>query len=392
MCNSQNELEKSIFLAIIEIQHFDKINTSYNPHFVAQLREQIKQRLVKRLAKCNVYMNRDDAFYISSSKEKSFEVFSTQLEAANKELNISVFKVEGKSIDISLVMGLACDVAFYVEKKAYQALSYAKENALPCFTYSDSAKVTALSKYAFYADMLRKIKEAFDEGKAVPVFQPIFDYEKGRVSKYECLGRILLKEDTVLSPNQFLPIIKGTHLSAILTREIFKKSLDVFRGTKYEFSVNITALDTLNQETISFIVELLKEYPNPENIVFELVEDEDFYKHKEHISNFIAIVKAFGCKISLDDFGSGYANFNVLTEFDFDFIKIDGSLISNLENRHSYDVVKTIVELAKKWNLKVVTEHVEDEGKFKMVKALNCDLAQGYYIGKPSLELLKESI
>ncbi len=95
-------------------------------------------------------------------------------------------------------------------------------------------------------------------------------------------------------------------------------------------------------------------------------------------------IKNIGIKLVLDDFGTGYASFSYLNQFPLDELKIGKSFIQQMEfNTESYEIVKSIVELAKKLGLKIVAEGVETEVHFDLVKSLNFDMVQGFWFGKP---------
>ena len=91
-----------------------------------------------------------------------------------------------------------------------------------------------------------------------------------------------------------------------------------------------------------------------------------------------------GVQIAIDDFGAGYSNFERLLEFEPDILKIDGSLIKNIITDHySKNVVETIVNFAKKQNIKTIAEYVENEEIFNFLNELGVDYSQGYFFGKP---------
>ncbi|MEA3228522.1 MAG: EAL domain-containing protein, partial [Campylobacterota bacterium] len=99
---------------------------------------------------------------------------------------------------------------------------------------------------------------------------------------------------------------------------------------------------------------------------------------------FIHFVKSKGIKIAIDDFGAGYSNFERLLEYQPDILKIDGSLIKNIASDHfSRDIVETIVTFAKKQNIQVIAEFIENEEIFNIINELDIEFSQGYYIGKP---------
>jgi len=127
-----------------------------------------------------------------------------------------------------------------------------------------------------------------------------------------------------------------------------------------------------------------------QNITFELVETdgiEDF----DMFDKFVKTIRKFGAQISIDDFGTGYSNFTYLAKIEPDYLKIDGSLIKNIISTKDYDVVKTIINFAKMYNIKTVAEYVENEEIFILVKELGIDYSQGYYFSKPlSIDELKD--
>lgn len=89
-------------------------------------------------------------------------------------------------------------------------------------------------------------------------------------------------------------------------------------------------------------------------------------------------------KIAIDDFGSGYSNFERLLEYTPDILKIDGSLIKNIEtDEFSRSLVETIVTFAKKQNIETIAEFVENENIYNILNEIGVDYSQGYFFGKP---------
>ena len=89
------------------------------------------------------------------------------------------------------------------------------------------------------------------------------------------------------------------------------------------------------------------------------------------------------------DFGSGYANFRYLINLDIDILKIDGSIVKDIDKDTSaLNIVKTIVGFAKSMDMKTVAEQVETEAEFNVISKLEIDYLQGYYLGRPSFEFV----
>ena len=90
----------------------------------------------------------------------------------------------------------------------------------------------------------------------------------------------------------------------------------------------------------------------------------------------------------MDDFGSGYSNLAVFANFGYDYVKLDGSLISMIHTEKGYKIVETIVTVAKNCHVKVVAEWVTDEITLEKVKRLGIEFSQGFYFGKPLERIL----
>ena len=128
---------------------------------------------------------------------------------------------------------------------------------------------------------------------------------------------------------------------------------------------------------------MLNKYKVHERIVFEILEDESI-KNYNLLIKFVDEVKKLGCKVAIDDFGSGYSNFEHLLKMNVDYLKIDSSLIKNVaKDENSYKITKTIIEFAKNLNLKTIAEYVENVEIFSIIKELGADYSQGYYFSAP---------
>ncbi|KLE06532.1 EAL domain-containing protein [Aliarcobacter butzleri] len=227
-----------------------------------------------------------------------------------------------------------------------------------------------------------KIKKALDEDKIVPYFQPIYNLKTNKIEKYEALVR-LIDGNNVISPYYFLDISKKSKQYLQLTKTMIQKTFDYFRDKDFEFSINLTFEDIKSEYISSFIIELLKEYKIGHRVVFEIVESEEIDNFRK-INEFFVTIREYGCKIAIDDFGSGYSNFEYLAKLNVDYIKIDGSLIKDiLINKSSQNIVSMLVNFAKGQNVKTIAEFVSNKDILNKVRELGIDYVQGYYIKEP---------
>ncbi|MCT7547827.1 EAL domain-containing protein [Aliarcobacter butzleri] len=227
-----------------------------------------------------------------------------------------------------------------------------------------------------------KIKKALDEDKIVPYFQPIYNLKTNKIEKYEALVR-LIDGNNVISPYYFLDISKKSKQYLQLTKTMIQKTFDYFRDKDFEFSINLTFEDIKSEYISSFIIELLKEYEIGHRVVFEIVESEEIDNFRK-INEFFVTIREYGCKIAIDDFGSGYSNFEYLAKLNVDYIKIDGSLIKDiLINKSSQNIVSMLVNFAKGQKVKTIAEFVSNKDILNKVRELGIDYVQGYYIKEP---------
>ncbi|MDN5086319.1 EAL domain-containing protein [Aliarcobacter butzleri] len=238
-----------------------------------------------------------------------------------------------------------------------------------------------------------KIKKALDEDKIVPYFQPIYNLKTNKIEKYEALVR-LIDGNNVISPYYFLDISKKSKQYLQLTKTMIQKTFDYFKDKDFEFSINLTFEDIKSEYISSFIIELLKEYKIGHRVVFEIVESEEIDNFRK-INEFFVTIREYGCKIAIDDFGSGYSNFEYLAKLNVDYIKIDGSLIKDiLINKSSQNIVSMLVNFAKGQKVKTIAEFVSNKDILNKVRELGIDYVQGYYIKEPiaSIDGLNEII
>lgn len=233
-------------------------------------------------------------------------------------------------------------------------------------------------------DTLVMIQKALDSNNVVSYFQPIVDNERKTTVKYESLVRLVDQNGKVISPFFFLDTAKKGRYYTHITKKVLKNSFEALKKIDKEISINLSALDIENPEINQYILQLLKEHKEEASrLVFELLEDENV-KNINTIVSFIKKVKSYGVKIAIDDFGSGYSNFERLLEYQPDILKIDGSLVKNIQtDDYSLSIVKSIVTFAKEQNFKTVAEFVENEEIFAILKELGIDYSQGYYFSAP---------
>ena len=228
------------------------------------------------------------------------------------------------------------------------------------------------------------LKKCVENSDIKPFFQPIYDAKTLKISKYESLMR-LLEPNTkkAVSVFPYLAIAKKIKLYKEMTYIMIEKSFNQLRDKDIEFSVNLCYEDIADINFKSFIIEKIESCPKPENIIFEIVET-DFIEDFRIVEDFASSVREFGCKIAIDDFGSGFSSMENILKLKPEFIKIDGSLIKDIDSsKESKTIVKNIVNMARELNSHTVAEYVHSKEVLNIVKDLGVDYLQGFYLGEP---------
>jgi EAL domain-containing protein (putative c-di-GMP-specific phosphodiesterase class I) len=164
---------------------------------------------------------------------------------------------------------------------------------------------------------------------------------------------------------------------------MIEKCFAFFAERDDEFSINLSIDDIADATTYRFIFDALERFHVADRVIFEILESEGI-ENFDTMHRFIKAAKSLGCRIAIDDFGTGYSNFAYMLELDVDYIKIDGSLIKNIDSdENSRIVVEAIVEFSKKLGIETIAEFVHSSAVYDMVISLDIDYCQGYYIDEP---------
>lgn len=367
-------------LALVDIIRFSEINDFYGDK-VGDIVLKSVAKTIKELIKKNYTMYRiySDEFGILADNEDKAE-FIKNIKLICNHLATYPIKIRNKEIYIQMSYSISFEEKKSLSKTANLIKKYTKTNK-DIVIYDKNLQIEKI--YEKNIIWIIKLKKAIEEDRIVPYYQSIFNIKTNRVEKYEALVR-LIDEGNPVSPYYFLDIAKRSGQYLELTQKMIKKSFEYFVDKKQDFSINLTIEDIKSKSISLFIMEILERYDIASRVVFEIVESEGIEDFNE-INNFIDKVKGLGCKIAIDDFGSGYSNFEYLIKLNADYIKIDGSLIKDiLIKKSNEEIVITIVDFAKRQGFKTIAEFVSSKEIFDKVKELGIDYAQGYYIHEPS--------
>lgn len=369
-------------LALFNLNNFRDINELYGykigDKVLIQIANNIKEYLQN--SQCQLYKLPSDEFAILIDTAQDIFSFQEKIIKIINYLKNQELLIDGFNINVCITTGIAHSKS-NILINADIALQDARKHKKAFVVYDDNNKTK--EKINENLKWHNTIKKAISDNRVVPFFQPIYCVATNKVEKYEALVRIIDENGDIISPYFFLDIAKKYFLYEHITKIMIENTLKYFQNKPYDFSINLSIEDIINHDMVTFILESIKNYKDPSRIIFEVTESEGIENYTE-VEYFVNQVREYGCKIAIDDFGTGYSNFEHILKLNIDFLKIDGSLVKNINNsRESRLVVETILIFAKKLGIATITEFVSSEELFETTKLLEADYMQGYHIGKP---------
>ena len=382
------EESKNISLVLVNIDTFSQINDFYGHDFGDAVLVEFANKLQKVCIedeKIKLFRVSGDEFVILMLNMQSHNVV-LKVQEISKTINSNKYEVDNEVVGLNTTISISFEEKDKLLMTADMALKIARRESKNIIVYDNTMSLN--KEYENNMLWTKKIKQAIKEDKIVLYYQAIVDNKNQKVKKYESLIRLIDEEGKVISPYFFLDIAKKSKLYKKLTKIVIQKSFDMFRDSDAEFSVNLSIDDILDKEIYNYILKMLAIYHVSDRVIFEIVESESI-ENFEEIQKFINSVKVLGCRIAIDDFGTGYSNFEYLMRLEPDFIKIDGSIVKEiLTDKNSEIIISVIIDFAKKMDIKVIAEFVENEEVFNKIKELGIDYTQGYYFSKPKANLI----
>ncbi len=373
------QLIQNVYVLIFNIKSFSRFNVSYG--------YDIGDAILKKVAK----------FLMKSDAIKSYRIYGDEFAilVENPQQAEEIYKKLNESINI-VIEGEKYDILFY------GAYDYFIPNSLESCEFAlfkgnkrdiiNSAEIKGLiANVKDEISLTQKLKEIMLQDNIVPYYQPIYltDKKIDKVLKYEVLMRLRYGEK-ILEPADFMETLLKAPFYVEFTKSILIKSFKMFENSTMTFSVNFSLQD-LNDKGVNILLETLcLKYPETASrLTIEILENEALQDF-DQLNQFFKRYRKYDVKYALDDFGSGYSNFVQFANLDIDFLKIDGTIISNLlESDKMYKLLDSVLEFAKTFDLLSVAEFVSNQELFELLKD-KVDMIQGYYIGKPEPYLFYE--
>ena len=244
---------------------------------------------------------------------------------------------------------------------------------------------------------MNRLRNAVDADSFELRFQPINEIHSGATRHHEVLLRLRGDDGKLLSPDAFLPSAVRFGLMSEIDLWAIRHSAEAYaeyveESPQLRLSINLSANAFESDNLSEFVASVFDEYGVPASrIIFEITESLAV-RRPRHVELQIDALRAMGCKLALDDFGTGYSSFSYLQKLHFDYIKIDGSFVHDIVNNPvDQKMIKLIAEVGREANMQTVAEYVQDAESLELLGELGVDLAQGFFVGRPTRRPLYKS-
>ncbi len=374
-------------LIFLQIANYDLFKEFYSETLMNTFEFEFEQVILNYFPKSfelkKVYNLGNGLFGFIKNKHHDFELIIEVLEEVQRRFKEIGISFQENHYDVDICLSFANE-GNHILDDVHIGIQHAVKNKIPIIYAKDfhrRAQIEARNKLK----NIGLIKDALgSQGNFVSYFQPIFSNTTGEIEKYESLVRLIDKDDKVISPYHFLDIAKKTGYYSNITQLVIENSFEALKHTDKDITINLSSSDIENEHLRTYLLKMITKKEHIGRVTFELLEDEEV-KDFDLVKDFILKSKIEGkVKIAIDDFGSGYSNYERLLDFQPDILKIDGSLIKNIvDDKYSRHVVESIILFAKKQNILTIAEFVSNEEILTVIKELGIDYSQGYFLGKP---------
>lgn len=236
------------------------------------------------------------------------------------------------------------------------------------------------------------LRHGLERGEYRVLYQPIISLESGRILGLEALLRWAQFERGLVSPGDFIPLLEEMGLILPLGRWVLEQACEHMRDWReavpgafpLSLSVNLSVRQFSQPDLVDQVAATLSATGLPADRLTLEITESMIVENPEQAATVLRALKGLGVELHMDDFGTGYSSLGYLTRLPMDAIKIDREFVSRMESddKH-FQLVRTILTLARSMNLRAVAEGVETPEQLLALRRLGCEQAQGHLFSRP---------
>jgi len=378
-----------IAILFLDLDRFKNVNDSLGHAVGDALLQEVATRLYSTL-------RNDDT--ISRNGGDEFVVVLDELNDTNEVIHVAkkiisclteTFVIESHKIHLGVSVGISVypldgEIPMVLVRNADTAMYRAKKSGGNQFQFYDESMSRQLRHRL---ELEQELHDALADNEFSLHYQPQISCLTGVTTGFEALVRWNNNKYGEIGPDQFVPLLEETGLIYSVGEWIVSNVVDFISRNHIKgvtISINLSALQCNDLACVDFIRSQIEQSEiDPSQVEFEITESlliNDFDKTKLLLDEMHSI----GCTIALDDFGTGYTSMNYLARLPIDIIKVDKSLVHNIDvNNNLRSIVKAVVTMSQGLGISNIFEGVETMAELAIIKKMGGEVIQGYLFSKP---------
>jgi diguanylate cyclase (GGDEF)-like protein len=387
--NAAKRTGSTVTVVLLDLDRFKEVNDTLGHHCGDLLLQELGSRLCAVLKGADTVARLGgDEFGVlvpSGPEPESSDGVAQRILSALKE----PFTLQGLRLEVEASAGIVRFPDHGVEsggllQRADVAMYVAKTRKTAFEIYSPGSDSYSPERLV----LLGELRQAIAKDELVLHFQPVVNIASEDVTGVEALVRWVHPVQGLMGPDQFIPLAELTGLIDPLTSWVLDHALEQCRrwkdaGTDLCVSVNLSARNLHHDEFPAVAAELLSKWRLPASCLLLEITESAVMADAARAMAVLSQLKAMGISLAIDDFGTGYSSLAYLSRLPVASLKIDKSFVMNMaDNDNDAVIVRSTIDLGRNLGLQVIAEGVETEGAWLELKALGCDLAQGYLISR----------
>jgi diguanylate cyclase (GGDEF)-like protein len=389
---NQADIPHNFCTLFLDLHRFGEINESLGHTVGDKLLKTVAQRLERIVGDEDIVARiGGDEFAIVLNNTTSVDdavVFATNL----RQKLLEPFVIAEHRIFLNPQIGIAAYDKEYqipedIIRDADIAMNHAKNRNLPFSVYDKDLREKLLKRTQLASDL----RFALERKEFEMFYQPLFSLKSEKIIGFEALIRWYHPKRGLVQPNDFIPILEESGLIIPITVWILDETCGQLAkwqkiSSAYKnliMSVNISGKH-LSDKRLVKDVELAISNSEIDASCLKLELTESIAMENVEMSvNILNELKKLGVQLSIDDFGTGYSSLSHLHKLPFDTLKVDRSFVNNASNIGGWEILNTIISLARNLKMRVIAEGIETKEQMDILKDLECEYAQGYFFSKP---------
>jgi len=271
-------------------------------------------------------------------------------------------------------------------QKSLQARSYIKEkDEVRYLFYDETTRITTVEENT----LEQEFRPGMEKNEFLIYIQPKVSVEDGRICGGEILSRWRNPRRGLIRPGEYIPVFEKSDLIKSFDMYMYEKACQLLAASKnanrtvMPVSINFSRANFTDPGFCEELKKMADAYGVPTNQLNIEVTESIVAENDKIMTQIIIRLKEYGFAISLDDFGTGYTSFTDLAKFDIDYLKLDRKMIYGMVDQKVRKMIKGIADIAHSMDMKIICEGIETKEQTDQVRALGCDIIQGYYYYPP---------